>query len=217
MMKNCFLFIPLLIVNIFIQISCQTKPVKTLELGNKVDISKLPKFYWETKAQIRDLKRKKNNNVSIDFLAIKNAKIRLEIKATLGIQVGTLGISQEQFIAVLYRQKNVIQGKMDEKVLTKAFNLPIPPEALYSIAFDESIKGTQWKCNYDNLKVVSLCENEKQQSRVEWSNRVGGGKLVKIYSPTIEVDWFFKPPQVLEINEETFKVEIPNGYKVTNI
>lgn len=209
------IFFILLSVHVFL--GCQTKPPKTVELVDKVDISKLPKYAWETKAQIRDLKRNKNNNVSIDFLAVKNQKLRLEIQATLGIPVGTLGMNQDNFIAILYTQKKVIQGKMEEKTLMKSFNLPIPPESLYAIAFDDVIKHPQWKCYFDTNKVVSLCENANLQSKIEWKNRNASTKLVKITNPNMEVDWFFKAPQPLEIKPETFNIEVPNGYKIINL
>lgn len=215
-MKKLKIALIVVLGGIFI-IGCQSKPVKTVELSDKVDISKLPKYMWETKAQIRDLKRNKNNNVSIDFLAVKNQRLRLEIQATMGIQVGTLGMNQENFIAILYTQKKAIQGKMEEKTLMKSFNLPIPPESLYAIAFDEAINHPQWKCYYDNSKLVSLCENANSQSKIEWKNRNAGTKLAKITSPNMEVDWYFKAPQVLEIKSETFNIEVPNGYKVINL
>lgn len=204
-------------LTIWVFVGCQTKPLKTVELTDKVDISKLPKYVWETKAQIRDLKRNKNNNVSIDFLAVKNQRLRLEIQATLGIPVGTLGMNQDNFIAILYTQKKVIQGKMEEKTLMKSFNLPIPPESLYAIAFDDVIKHSQWKCYYDSNKVVSLCENANLQSKIEWKNRSAGTKLVKITNPNMEVDWYFKAPQVLDVKADTFNINVPNGYKVINL
>lgn len=206
-----------ILISVLVFVGCQTKPTKTVELTDKVDISKLPKYVWETKAQIRDLKRNKNNNVSIDFLAVKNQKLRLEIQATLGIPVGTLGMNQDNFIAILYTQKKVIQGKTEEKTLMKSFNLPIPPESLYAIAFDDLIKHPQWKCYFDTNKVVSLCENASLESKIEWKNRSAGTKLVKITNPNMEVDWFFKAPQALEIKPETFNIEVPNGYKVINL
>lgn len=204
-------------LGLFFLFGCQTTPKKTIESKDKIDTSKLQKFIWETKAQIRDLKRNKNNNVSIDFLAIKNYKLRLEIQAALGIQVGTLGMTQEQFVAILYTQKKVIQGKMNEQTLEKSFNLPIPPEALYAIAFDDTVKGPNWKCYFDSNKMISLCENAMTLSKIEWKNRNQGAKLVKISSPEMEVDWFFKQPKSLEIKPETFNIEIPSGYKTINI
>lgn len=211
--KNFIYFI----LGLFFLFGCQTTPKKTIESKDKIDTSKLQKFIWETKAQIRDLKRNKNNNVSIDFLAIKNYKLRLEIQAALGIQVGSLGMTQEQFVAILYTQKKVIQGKMNEQTLEKSFNLPIPPEALYAIAFDDTVKGPYWKCYFDLNKIVSLCENAMTLSKIEWKNRNQGAKLVKISSPEMEVDWFFKQPKPLEIKPETFNIEIPSGYKTINI
>lgn len=40
--------------------------------------------------------------------------------------------------------------------------MPIPPTALYSIAYDEPIRG--WKCQFDANKIVSMCEGGVFQS-----------------------------------------------------
>ncbi|MCB0369684.1 MAG: hypothetical protein KDD45_09640 [Bdellovibrionales bacterium] len=198
--------------------ACQTSQKKSLDTLSAEQLSNVPKYSWETKAQVRDLKKHKVNNLTIDFLAIKNYQLRLEIQATLGIPVGTLGMNNEKFIAILYTQKKVFQGRVNEKVLSKAFHLPIPPEALYSIAFDEPIIGQFWSCSKNKEQVVSNCENSKTSMRVLWLNRTKEGtKLVKIQGPTMEVDWFFKAPEELKPSAETFTINIPDGYKNINI
>lgn len=170
-------------------------------------------FSWETKAAIRDIRKNKTNQVTIDMIAIKNQKLRLEASATLGYQVGSLVMGPAEFVAVIYPQKKILKGPLNERSLVRTFNIPIPPTALYSIAYDEPIRG--WKCQYDDNRVVSACDGGT--TKVEWLNRKEGAKLVKISSATIEINWFFKSPEPKELTPELFVAELPNGYQVQEI
>lgn len=170
-------------------------------------------FAWETKANIRDLRKNKTNQMTIDLVAVKNLRLRMEASATLGYQIGSLVMSPSEFIAVIYPQKKILKGPLNERSLAKTFNMPIPPSALYSLAYDEPIRG--WKCQYDVNKIVSLCDGG--HSKVEWLNRKEGSKLVKISSPTIEITWFFKAPEPKEMTSELFVAQLPRGYHVQEL
>ncbi|MBL7545089.1 MAG: hypothetical protein JNL11_14825 [Bdellovibrionaceae bacterium] len=170
-------------------------------------------FSWETKAAIKDIRKNKINQVTIDMIAIKNQKLRIEASATLGYQVGSLVMNQVDFIAVIYPQKKIIKGPLNDRSLSKTFNMPIPPTALYSIAYDEPIRG--WKCQFDSNKIVSLCDSGA--SKVEWLNRKDGAKLIKISSATVEINWFFKAPEPKALTDELFVAELPIGYQVQEV
>lgn len=207
------LFSILILVLSLLNISCAMNMKKdgSDSLGNE-ELKGTP-LSWETKAAIRDIRKNKTNQVTIDMIAIKNQKLRLEASATLGYQVGSLVMSPNEFIAVIYPQKKILKGPLNERSLAKTFNMPIPPTALYSIAFDEPIRG--WKCQLDANKVVSMCDSGV--SKVEWLNRKEGSKLIKISSATVEITWFFKAPEPKEFTPELFVAELPNGYQVQEI
>lgn len=203
----------LILVLPLINISCAMKMKKdgAGSVGNNEAVG--TPFSWETKANIRDLRKNKTNQVTIDLVAVKNQRLRMEASATLGYQVGSLVMSPGEFIAVIYPQKKIFKGLLNDRSLAKTFNIPIPPSALYSIAYDEPIRG--WKCQFDANKVVSVCEGGV--SKVEWLNRKEGAKLIKISSPTVEITWFFKAPEPKEMTPELFVAELPTGYQVQEI
>ena len=197
---------------LLLQAGCSLKPKKETSLGVSEEQGPLS---WETKASIRDIRKNKTNQITIDVIAIKNQKLRMEASATLGYPVGSLVMSQNEFVAVIYPQKKIFKGPLSEAILVKSFNLPIPPRALYAIAFDEAIKGQNWKCQYDANKWVSLCDNG--QSKIEWLNRKENSKLVKISSSTIEMNWFFKAPERKELTTDLFEPDLPRGYQTQEI
>ena len=82
---------------LLIQASCAMKMKKETPTTGE-DLSPL---IWETKASIHDIRKNKTNQISIDLIAIKNQKLRLEASATLGYQVGSLIMSQTEFIAII--------------------------------------------------------------------------------------------------------------------
>lgn len=170
---------------------------------------------WETKASVKDLRKNKMNQITIDVVSIKNQKLRMEASATLGYQVGTLVMGPTDFVAVIYPQKKIFKGPLNEKSLVRTFNMPIPPAALYSIAYDEAIKGANWKCQYDPNRWISVCDGGT--SKVEWLNRKEGSKLIKITSATVEINWFFKAPERKELTAELFEAEMPSGYEVQEV
>lgn len=201
----------LTIIVLVFQVGCALKMKK----DTAATVDDLAAFSWETKASIRDIKKNKTNQVTIDLVAIKNQKLRLEASATLGYQVGSVIMNQNEFIAIIYPQKKILKGPLNEQILVRTFKMPIPPIALYAIAFDESIKGKGWKCQYDENKLVSQCENGI--SKVEWVNRKENTKLVKISSDAFEMNWFFKAPEIKEITPELFTAELPVGYQTQEI
>lgn len=172
-------------------------------------------FGWETKAAVKDIRKNKTNQVTIDLVAIKNQKLRMEASATLGYQVGSVVMNQNDFVAIIYPQKKIFKGPLNDSSLVRTFNMPIPPRALYSIAYDEPIRGKEWKCHFDDNKVINMCDNGL--TKIEWLNRKEGAKLVKISSATVEINWFFKAPAPKELTPELFIAELPKGYQVQEI
>jgi len=178
------------------------------------------KAKWETIAQINDLKRNKNHRVSIDVLAIKNEKMRMEVTATLGYQVASVLINREGFKAAVYPQKKFYQGNLSDRAFSDALNMPVSPRALFAIAFDEPITGQGWSCEKDAESMPKKCVQANSQIQVEWTKKNDGTKLVKITSPRIEMSWFFKNPELnFEEKPELFNLNVPNGYQVisTNV
>ena len=202
----------LLVLILLLQISCAMKMKKDTSAAIGTDVVPMS---WETKASIRDLRKNKTNQVTIDIVAIKNHKLRMEASATLGYQVGSLVMNQNEFVAIIYPQKKIFKGPLNEKSLARTFNLPIPPSALYAIAYDEVIRGQNWKCQVGENKIVSLCENGI--AKVEWLNRKHNTKLVKISSATVDMSWFFKAPERKELTPELFEAELPTGYQTQEI
>jgi len=195
------------LVAVHFLISCQSFP--TAPSGS------FQKAKWETKAQIKDLRSNKNHSVSIDIAAVKGEKMRLEVSATLGYQVASVVINRQGYRCAVYPEKKFYYGSLSDRGLSEVLNVPVSPRALFSIAFDESSLGNGWSCEKDAENLLTKCLQASAGMTVEWVKRSEGTKLVKITSPKVEMNWFFKSPEVeFEEKEELFSLNPPEGFQV---
>ncbi len=196
----------LLIASILALIGCQTTPI--------APTGSFQKGKWETMAQINELKPKKTHRVSIDILAVKNEKMRMEITATLGYRVASILLDREGYKAAIYPQKKFYQGT-DENAFAQVSKLPISSRALFSIVFDEPIVGPGWACGKETATLPKKCVQASSRIQVEWFKKPNGAKLVKVTSPKVEMNWFFQNPDVnFAEKPELFNLNVPEGYQV---
>ncbi|QDK43844.1 hypothetical protein DOM22_01035 [Bdellovibrio sp. ZAP7] len=189
--------------------ACATKPVVE---------GPLQQAEWETKALIRDMKENKSNSVSIDMMAVKNQRVRLDITAVMGFQVASLVMSPKEIAYAIYPRKEFYYGKNSEKSVERIIGLSLHPMNLANIAFDEPVRGPGWTCEQDSSRILSKCENKQRSIRVEWKDRTEGKKKVVITAPQFEMQWLFKAPQTeVQFKPETFTLKQPDGFKAIQI
>ncbi|WP_413291929.1 hypothetical protein ACLSU7_10920 [Bdellovibrio sp. HCB185ZH] len=204
LMQGLFLLGGALLVN-----ACATKPVVE---------GPLQQAEWETKALIRDMKENKSNSVSIDMMAVKNQRVRLDITALMGFQVASLVMSPKEIAYAIYPRKEFYYGKNSEKSVERIIGLSLHPMNLANIAFDEPVRGPGWTCEQDSSHILSKCENKQRSIRVEWKDRTEGKKKVVITAPQFEMQWLFKAPQTeVQFKPETFTLKQPDGFKAIQI
>lgn len=190
-------------------IGCQTKPV--------ANSGSFQKARWESIAQINDLKKNKNQRLSIDILAVKNEKIRMEVSATLGYQVASILLNREGFKAVIYPQKKFYQGAAHERSIWQTLHVPVTPKALFAVMFDEPINGNNWVCEKNQNGLPELCVQRQMQIKVEWVRNENGTKVVKISSPNVDISWYFKNPEINFLEKpEMFILNAPQGYQTVS-
>jgi len=163
---------------------------------------------------VRDLKENKTQSLSIDVLAIKNERMRMEVTALMGFRVASLVMSPRDISFAIYPQKRFYYGKNSEKALSRLIDLPLHPMNLENIAFDEPVRGPGWRCDLDQSGWVAMCENPSRQLTVKWLDRAEGAKKVVITGPQFEMQWLFNAPQTeVQFKPETFTLKQPEGFK----
>lgn len=196
-----------LILLLSLVLGCQTKPV--------AQSGSYQKAKWESVVQINDLKKNKSQRLTIDIMAVKNEKMRMEVSATLGYQVASILLNRDGFKAAIYPQKKFFQGPANEKVISQTLNVPVTPKALFAIVFDEPIVGSNWNCEKNQNGLPEMCVQTQMQIKVDWTRNNDGTKIIKISSPTIDLSWYFKNPDTQFIEKpEMFILNSPEGYQI---
>lgn len=189
---------------------CASKQLKSIEASDAAS--------WETKAQIRDLKRNKEQTVSIDLYAVKNKNLRMEVSATLGYQVASVVMNPEQISYVVYPQKRFYEGKNSDNAFAKVLGISIHPMNLSNIAFEVPVRGKGWSCSQNESGLLKSCENKDNKTQVQYLSREEGRKKVRISSPNFEMIWVLEAPDTsFQPKPEIFTLKVPNGYREIKI
>jgi hypothetical protein len=192
---------------------CQSAPKK-----GEMFTPAAPTVKWETKAQLKDFKQNKTDNLSIDIVAIQDSHARLEVAATMGYPVASIVTSPKQMRMAVYTQKKFFWGPNNENALKPALGISIDPKIFHNIIFDTPIKG--WTCENNQAGQVSVCKKSSPSGEmvVAWPERKDGSKRVIIRAPQFEMQWLFKSHNVVsQLAKETFQLEPPKGYKVISL
>lgn len=173
---------------------------------------------WETKALIKNQRANKTQSLNIDIYAVKNERARFEISALMGFQVASLVMTPSEIAYAIYPQKTYYSGKNSDKAFYRVVGMPLHPMNLANIAFDEPVRGSNWKCERAPDGFVSQCENSQKEIRVEWSGRNEGQKKVVITAPQFEMQWLFSSPKTqVEFKPEIFTLKQPSGFKAIQL
>lgn len=173
---------------------------------------------WETKAVVSDLKANKSHTLDIDILADRAGQMRMEVSATMGVQVASLVLNKD-IRYVIYNQKRYFEGRPSENSFLPLMNLPLHPYNLLSILFDAPIRGKGWTCNKDANNLVTDCYHAERGLKVQWEDRTEEGqKKVVITAPEFEMRWLFRPPKTeVQLKEETFHLDPPAEFKIIQL
>lgn len=203
-------YIFLLVCSHFFFLGCASKQLKSIESSDSAS--------WETKAQIKDLKRNKEQTVSIDMYSVKNKNLRMEVSATLGYQVASVVMDPEQISYVVYPQKRFYNGRNSDNAFSKVLGISIHPMNLSNIAFESPIRGKGWTCSQNESGLLKSCENKDSKTQVQYVSREEGRKKVRILSPNFEMIWVLEAPDTsFQPKPEIFTLKVPNGYREVKI
>lgn len=172
-------------------------------------------FQYSTKAYIKNVREKKDHNVSVDIILAGQQHLRMEVTAILGYPVATVVITPQEIRTAIYSQKKFYIAKNEENGLRSMLNFPIEPKNLIQLILDLPLKG--WSCDMGKEGMLARC-SQKGELLVAWSDRREDQKKVVIRSPQFEMDWLFLDKKELPgYPTGTFQLPVPNGYSVQSL
>lgn len=174
---------------------------------------------WESRLRIRDLNKKSSQSASVDVLARKKTKeMRLEMSALMGVPVASFVMNDSEFSGALYRQKQFIQGPLSERALQPVLRIPLSPQLIRDLVFDEAPRGGDWRCQRESAtQLVSTCQSKSRQLDVSW-DRKSELRTARVRHPNFEIDWVFQPPSTeVQFKDGTFVLSPPQGFRVIQL
>lgn len=175
-----------------------------------------PLRMWSSQAQMRDIKKNKTQNVSIDVFANNVQQTRIEVSAIMGYRVASVVLSPEKWGAAIYPQKKFYYGQNQTESLASLLQIPLEPSDVLNILWGKKM-GAGWKCT-GKAEEPSQCEKRESDLRVNWVERTAEKQILHIVSPQFEMKWSLKAPQTeVQFKPDLFTLTQPKGFKAIQL
>lgn len=195
----------ILVSTLLILAGCQSAPQKmdTVKEGE-----------WMARALVQDKKHAHSFIINLDFNAIRDRALRLDVTSTLGQPVASLVSTPAKVSYVLFRSKSFYSGKPSPRALKPILAIPLDPRWIDNILFEKPFDAKSWTCTKDDQGFLKECDDSVTQVQVKWNSRSGERRTVDINHSAAEVQinlHTFRPK--VQDRENLFKLKAPKGFK----
>ncbi len=170
---------------------------------------------WEAKTQVLDKAKSKTNSLTVDFIAEKRNRLRMDVTGSFSTPVAAAVVSAGQMTYILPQQKKFYQGDSDRASLDRLLKVDIGVEDLFAILYDEPLQG--WVCKKNSLGQMESCGSANGQILVSASERDGSKRTVKILTDKFEIKMNVEriSPKAKD-PEKVFSLKVPESYVKVN-
>lgn len=186
----------------FAFINCAQKPIQQDKIVQRFD----SQIYFQDK---RD---KKSHQMTMEVVARKNQKMRLDAKVSLGLHLASVVTTTEKVHVALHAEKKSYEGPATQKALQRSLGFPLHPLVLHAMVYRQALKGAGWSCNIRNQK-VQRCVQAGSGMVVTWEDQDEGATMVTADSKAFNLQWRLMPPENVEERPNYFELNIPNSYE----
>lgn len=174
---------------------------------------------WSGKALIFDKVHDKKNTVSIDAISRRPRSMRMDIKATLGIYVGSLVWNDSQMQVLLAREKKFLSGPANADSMQTLLKMQLDPQALLDIFWNDPLPVREWSCVTDAVGgLVQSCKHKSLGITVVWQEREGRHRLIEVDSPKANVQLSIKElEEDVELKPSTFVLKAPESFQLISM
>lgn len=186
-------------------VACTSAPMKMNEVkeGN-----------WKARALIKDKEHSRTYIVNLDFNAIQNDSLRVDVSSTLGQQVASLVVTGKEVRYFTTDNKKFYTGSPRPEALKPILAIPLDPRWLQNILFDVAPNAAGWNCQNDAQGFVADCKLPASNLSIVWSNRKGPNKTVDVSHPRAEIQLNVRSfTAKVEKMDHLFDLQAPEGYQ----
>ncbi len=186
-------------------VSCTSKPV-----APEVAVQR-----FDSQAYYQDKNTGKSQQVTLEVVAKKNQKMRVDVKVILGLHIATAVITNTKLKVALHSEKQYFEGPANPQTLRKTLGIPFYPLILQAMLYREAFRGSGWSCAIRNGKVVK-CLQRPSGMTITWEDQ-GEATMVTADSKTFNLQWRILPPENVEEKPNFFEIKIPDSYTRMNL
>lgn len=171
---------------------------------------------WVAKAEFFDKAKDRKHTLDMDFLALGQQKLRLDVSGSFAVSLAAAVMSGDQMTCLLPRQKRFYQGTASEAALRTAMQIPLDPHWILMGLKDQELKN--WKCEKGGDGQVQRCVENTGATTVTWSERSQDYKKVLIQSAKYELELKLREVQTkVQDIDKAFTIKIPSDYTAIKV
>lgn len=196
MIKKLFFFVTLATL-----IGCAQKPLTQDQIVQRFD----------SQLYFMDKKKNKSHQMTMEIVARRNQKMRLDAKVVMGVHVASVVMTQEKVQVALHAEKKSYEGPASQRVLQRSLGFPLHPLVFHAIIYRQGLKGQGWNCDIRGAK-VHKCTQSSSGLVLTWEDQEDATMAVAD-SPAFNLQWRISPPENVEERSNYFELKIPDSYE----
>ena len=181
------------------------------------DWSEISSGKWSSAAKIIEIKTGKSQALDLNFRAVKDKKVRLDVSALMGTPVASILLDNSKIEAVLIRQKKIYAGKPTSRVMKEALGFGFDPNLIFSVLFESIPSGEKWACTEDGDK-SKRCVGPKEDFIITWTGRKDIKRIVELETEEFKLVLSFSDYSPDDLaNPKTYVIKKPKSFKVIEL
>ena len=144
--------------------------------------------------------------------------MRMDLSAILGVYVGSLVWNDSQMQVLLAHDKKFINGPATADSMQELLKMPIDPQALLDIFWENPLSNREWVCELDQVGLSKICKHKSFAIKISWQERDGRHRLIEIDSPKANVQLSLTESEdSYEVKPSTFQLKAPEGFRIITL
>lgn len=184
---------------------CTSKPLKQDQAVQR----------FSTQAYYQDKVSGKNQQVTLEVIAKKNQKLRIDAKVILGIHIATAVMTNDKLQVAVHPEKKFYEGAATPRSLQRTLGIPLYPLIFHAMLYRQAFKGSGWSCDVKNGKTQSCLQKPSGMS-ITWEDQEDATMVVAT-SKNFNLQWKVPPPETVEEKSNYFEINVPNSYTKLNL
>ncbi len=197
-MKNTFVVSLSLIV--LLLSGCASKPVQQEQAVQR----------FSSQAYYQDKQTGKSQQVTLEVVAKKNQKLRIDVKVVLGLHMATAVMTNDKIQVAVHPEKKYFEGPANPKNLQRTIGIPLYPLIFHAMLYRQAFKGSGWSCDVKNGKVHS-CVQKPSNMTINWEDQEDA-VMVTANSRNYNLQWRILPPENVQEKPIYFEYKVPDSY-----